>query len=916
MNKICKKLLTVLAAMTLMVSAVAFSSCNYYYKALDGDYSSGTVSSQGGWVVQKGEYIYYINGTVTQTTDDDGNVTTDYGDNDFGDVVRASLMRIKESDMDNGEYDKSEIVVPLMLVAADYSSGIYIYGDYVYYATPTTAMNLEGQTENTYVDFKRSRLDGKKTMRGYYFRSSDSTQDYRFVEVNDVVYCLHMDGSDLYSYNTEEKEDVLLAKGISSWTFNSDDVSDPYVYYTIGVTEDIDQASSVTENYQQLYRVRADATYELDRKNADFTVTGYTSETTDENGGTVYTQEAEGSYTYTYEYDRDSLDDLQDEAEDADNGDEMEDFSPGDIDTYPYVNLGQLVLDGIGSINQETQYNHSSADSDAEDTSEAYTPDGYTYSLIDYKNGGLYYTRQLVGSGGITGESGWTYYLAEDKFSGSNIETWNTVTGNADTSGYTDGTYSDENNDLIAITTTYANASSFFYMRDGEHYYLYTDSSNLVRAKVGENGTAEKVIVGKGASVTQFLFLDDDSSSVYDYVYYTTSSTNGIGVGRAVYDSSESGYEGNEEAFYHKLTGKDEYQPVTILGIDHPSEWYPPELIGNRLFVLDTTAVGSITINMPEVINLDNSSVIEYATEVEGVEVNSAEQGDSVMTNAEIEVFNDMLDTVSDVLSDATSFSSRAGNAVYYYYYTGDTDLFWTVIEEWIDDYEDDGYGPYSVFSEREQDYFTAYYNCDDYVVNTVTTAEFTKACFLLDEDEEVWYDSEGETVYFGVRSYFYTRLGSWDEDSDYFAWDEDEYEDLIDAWRINYLESYEVDDSLETWVWVLIGIAIGVGVVGIACGITIPLVIHYRRKRRLEEGEEPQVKRKKYDVNMEADEDIDVYAFDDMIKEQEARQAQQEQKADVPEDLTEDLTEEEPFVEPDTPNSESGGDGEDGTKE
>ena len=176
MKKICKKLLIVGMAAVMSVSAMAFSACNYFSLGLGGytlDQNATDeqkqITSQGGWVVEKGEYTYFINGVTRPAVDDEGTALP-FEENAYGDAVRSSLMRIKTADIDGANYqnaaDKAEVVVPLMLVSNDYEAGIFIHGDYVYYATPSTAKNLQGETEGINVDFKRTRLDGKETMQG------------------------------------------------------------------------------------------------------------------------------------------------------------------------------------------------------------------------------------------------------------------------------------------------------------------------------------------------------------------------------------------------------------------------------------------------------------------------------------------------------------------------------------------------------------------------------------------------------------------------------------------------------------------------------------------------------------------------------------------------------------------------------
>ena len=203
------KILSLAAALALGVSTLTFTGCGkkggykgeetlaqYQAAMANGD----EVSSNGGFVVEKGDYVYFING-VENTTANNG----------YGAPVKGSLMRISKTDLADGKYDQAKIVVPSLFTAQDFNAGVYIYGDYVYYATPTTDKNVSGQTGNSFIDFKRAKLDGTQApMGGYYFRLSASTV-YRFVQVagvdrnndnEDDVFCLYEDGTALKSYNT------------------------------------------------------------------------------------------------------------------------------------------------------------------------------------------------------------------------------------------------------------------------------------------------------------------------------------------------------------------------------------------------------------------------------------------------------------------------------------------------------------------------------------------------------------------------------------------------------------------------------------------------------------------------------------------------------------------------------------------
>ena len=157
MRKTAKKIISLVAVATLFGSTLAMTACGkdyYKEKALPGYTSEGEVNSNGGFAVEKGDYIYYINGKE------------DYAEtNAYGEVTKGALMRIKKSELTAGSYANAEVVVPMMFVAQNYDAGIYIYGDYVYYATPTSDKNMKGEVTNSWIDFKRAKLDGSETMR-------------------------------------------------------------------------------------------------------------------------------------------------------------------------------------------------------------------------------------------------------------------------------------------------------------------------------------------------------------------------------------------------------------------------------------------------------------------------------------------------------------------------------------------------------------------------------------------------------------------------------------------------------------------------------------------------------------------------------------------------------------------------------
>ena len=246
MRKIFKRISIAAAAAVIAVSSAFFAGCDYEFTPLEGDVT-GEVSSQGGFVVEIGEYVYFINGVEPYSSD-----------NTYGTPVKGSLMRIKTADIKAGN-NTAETVIPSLMVAGDYTSGIYIYNGRVYYATPNTVGNTQGEVDNTVLSFRSANLNGSDVQE--HLRVADNATVYRYTAVDDVVYIVYETDGTLTSYNTETGTGTTLAENVVEYVLNSTDRTNPYIYYTMTVTDRADSSSPLKyDNYNQIYRVRADAT--------------------------------------------------------------------------------------------------------------------------------------------------------------------------------------------------------------------------------------------------------------------------------------------------------------------------------------------------------------------------------------------------------------------------------------------------------------------------------------------------------------------------------------------------------------------------------------------------------------------------------------------------------------------------------
>ena len=603
-----RKILSLVAAATLLGATVSFASCGGDYYEYAGvaynDAKTVVAQSNGGFAVEKGDYVYFINGAEANTAS-----------NEFGEVTKGSLMRIKKTDL-TGAFanktsleNKAETVVPMLFVAQNYDAGIYIYGDYVYYATPTSDKNMKGEVENTWIDFKCARLDGKQTMQDYFFRLSDNAANYRFVEEDGVVYCMYEEGGALKSYNTVSKETHTLVSGASSeYFFDMKNTENANVYYTMAVTYNIDSAQSTTATYNQVYCVNAASTAKANADNASYTV------------------KVDGKDYRTYKFDKDYLETKNEETEKKAklNGTEptgLYDFE--DYSTYPYVNLGTLVLDGIGSECEWSTENLPYNNKADKNTAKAELQ-GYKYTLSRYENGGVYFTRSQVA------ENTNLYYLKDNA-------TANAIEANTKV-------------EIVANNTTNASDSALFNVTaEGKHEYIYVSGSTLYKATPDANGVDKAPIaIANGISGATLWTVRGN------YLYYYGTGTNGSSLSRVDITGSADDYK--------SIFQKEEYQSVTVAYVDFNSSWYKPEFVGGVMLYSDAQMIEGVSYNY----------------------IAAANVGESVAT-ADLVKDNEIYNATKDKIAEYSE-NSILQDLMTYYFRTGSkkaiTDEVWELYDE------------------------------------------------------------------------------------------------------------------------------------------------------------------------------------------------------------------------------------------
>ena len=255
MKKVLLKVL--LAIVTVCLLATCAIACS------NGSWKGTTMTNWGegnlvgGFVGEKGNYVYYIN----------GNAQAD-GNNAYGTPVKGALMA-----MDKNDPSKTEIVVPNLFVSTDYNAGIYIYGDYVYYATPSTDKDSTGAVAYTDLVLTKTKLDGSETEKLFIMKGLST--EYRVVEVEGKIYVVYYDSASvaIKEYCVEDDKTTVVASSdvetenmvaLDKYQFAKNG-NDFEVTYTVKVyTEKYyeEKSERATATYNQVYAYKAGSTAE------------------------------------------------------------------------------------------------------------------------------------------------------------------------------------------------------------------------------------------------------------------------------------------------------------------------------------------------------------------------------------------------------------------------------------------------------------------------------------------------------------------------------------------------------------------------------------------------------------------------------------------------------------------------------
>lgn len=147
--------------------------------------TSVAVKGNGGMVVTANDYIYFVNGYNSYETFGKSNLSQNF---EVGGLYRVKL--------DNGviKYDENGVPTGVEQISDNLvgfeSTSIYVFGNYVYYATPTTEVTKKGELQTSKLDFCRVKTTGGKVQTIYQTDNDATDVDFEFYYADGSVYLM------------------------------------------------------------------------------------------------------------------------------------------------------------------------------------------------------------------------------------------------------------------------------------------------------------------------------------------------------------------------------------------------------------------------------------------------------------------------------------------------------------------------------------------------------------------------------------------------------------------------------------------------------------------------------------------------------------------------------------------------------
>lgn len=245
-----KKKLLSLVIMCFLAVTILFTGCTP--KGLkDNPATDANVVSNGGMTVVKGDYLYYVNGYVDETSLDKNDNKS--GKVEHGGIYRTKLVDGKIQKDEDGFLKNTDLVVSKIVGFSN--GGFYIIDDYIYYATPYMNLDRDGILQSNRVEFHKINIDGTKDKTLYVTSKNEDKLDWTVYAIDGSVYLVAYVDQKIIIYNATSQKLVKEVEVSSDQSYAFLKETDyktgqsmngefqKYIYYTRAISSD-DKLSS------------------------------------------------------------------------------------------------------------------------------------------------------------------------------------------------------------------------------------------------------------------------------------------------------------------------------------------------------------------------------------------------------------------------------------------------------------------------------------------------------------------------------------------------------------------------------------------------------------------------------------------------------------------------------------------------
>ena len=205
-----KKFTKILICLMLCVFSFGFVACdnrtedekNFTYPS-----SSDSIYGNGGLAVQKGNYVYFVNGYKSVAGLNDGNKKDSYL---VGSLMLMKLGNNGQVVTDDGLLDDDYYITMSNALCGYEATNLFIHGDYLYFVTPS----LENETGDKVwakerVNFNRIKLNKKGKVETVYSSGVQfSNLEFEYYDQNGSLFILVHEKGD--SYYEDYGKDALI----------------------------------------------------------------------------------------------------------------------------------------------------------------------------------------------------------------------------------------------------------------------------------------------------------------------------------------------------------------------------------------------------------------------------------------------------------------------------------------------------------------------------------------------------------------------------------------------------------------------------------------------------------------------------------------------------------------------------------